>query len=483
MASMPKPIADYWLNLTLRALNVLSAPSDQPDPLVQGVRLYDYPSVEHAFVVDFIHPDQMSVSSLHVFPLDAGAELTDFDSLAKSEPRVLPLITEPLEQLQRLRYVLKVLESNPLDIRRFMIPMAFSGAKDAMASAMEVRAQQDAPVQEPIVQEIEVTFAALALDILCGAALRENAESSTRAAYAVWADPNDQYATLILRNFDKSQAVAIAAYSCGPQSEVFADSVFELEDYLVAAYRGAPDSRMILDVVSGLRLLGEVEACERLGRVLAMHAKPEGLLYQPGIAGVPSYETAKRLRLFEEVAKASDANAEAAKSDGPSAFEVLAAIYLSTSTQYYSQHKEDLLQERIEVLENNKFPGSLVLVSFDEGAVTPDVAVYGADGSDEAMDALCDAVNEMLASRRFGSYAPRRLPVSGPFQHVAIERTHPLLQSCLLSLGKGEGLAVGFPSDILRASYEEATAALLAEQREHADLAGASPRRPKSKLH
>jgi hypothetical protein len=501
-AQLPKPIIDYMMTLTLRAI-ALYGLNATPDPVIRGVRVFDFPAVPGVFILEFHHDGVEKPSILKLFPVQArsdGVLLEFFDTAERGSPGLIE-VTQSKAKRGYLSLAKACLDTTAADVRGISFPFDFEPAQEALkagltvsraksGSANELASPADAEVdhretQTPPAQaasdDLEVSFTALAVDILSGSALRENASSENGVAYCVWADPDDKLATLILRFFDEGAAVAIAAYVLDqPHTELFRDRINALIDFFENPPADSTGPNRIAQILSGLSLLDETAACARLGLVMATHAQFGGELHEPGIYGKPSDETLERLDLLEAV---SESPVWMANSNLPSAFEVIAHGWLKNNpSRRWTKPREDASESRIEVLEHFKYPGSAVLLLFATGEATPDVAVFLPQTTEVLTEEFTSALNHMMVDRRFGS-SSKSLPLSpkSPFKMVPDEKAEQLLHECLENIEEGEGADLGFPADLLREGFEEAFREIFDQsaQEDSANPDGPSP----AKLH
>ena len=479
--ALPQPVTDYALSLTLRALALADCPAGETDPAVTEFRVLCSPRVSGAFLIEFEHPGAAFATELRFFPFERRQErllLDEFDALTPTDASWVK-VSEPPAIRSFLYQAKRHLEFSPDNVRAVTLPLDFEPAQEALLAARSRPYPSSATIElcdaatasndalgdspEPVQEEVtQLSFGALAMDILSGSALRENAAHRERVAYAVWADPSDEYATLILRFFDAGATIAMAAYAFeGSTTELFQSQIEQLADFFENPPENCAKPQRISDILSSLILLDESATCERLGRVMGALARYGGHLNEPGLYGNPSEATVTRLDLLEEV---TESQVWQSIVDGPTMFESIATAYLDEPEVFaWSRAREENAEARIEILEHADYPGCLMLASFEAAAQVPDVALYVADLTEELYDAYTSAVHLMMVDRRFGSHGT--LPLSGksPFKHAASDNAPTLLAQCLSEMQTDVGFDMGFTSESLREGYEEAIRAVFAE--------------------
>jgi hypothetical protein len=498
---LPKPITDYVLLLTLRALALADLPAGTADPIITRVRVLRSSRVAEALAIEFQHPGTTSVTVVRFFPLERRGESALLEEFDAADPTGASLfeINSP-EAIRTALYQAKHhLEYSLAEVRVISLPFDFEPAQAALLAA-RTHPQQDSAAAAPAnvtpaseeapsstsendkEDVTQLSFGALAIDILSGGALRDNAAHSERVAYAVWADPTDEFATLILRFFDEGATIAMAAYAFeGSTTELFQSQIEQLAEFFEHPPEDQDKPQRISDILSSLILLDETATCERLGRVMGALARYGGHLNEPGLYGKPSEATVARLDLLEEV---TESRVWQSIVEGPSVFETIASTYLGESqTQAWTRTREEQGEARIEILEHPDYAGCLMVVLFEAAAEVPDVALYVPDLTEEVYDAYTNAVHLLMVDRRFGSH--KILPLSGKnaFKHVAQNKAPALLEHCLNQLHAEVGFDFGFSAESLREGYEEAIRHVFAKDCAPPVSEGEPSGRAQSKLH
>jgi hypothetical protein len=298
-------------------------------------------------------------------------------------------------------------------------------------------------------EDIPVSWRALALDVLSGIPQPKALGSVTQNSYEVWAYRHDPASSVILRFFENEQAWSAAA--CRPaileESPTFELALDQLFQTRVGGLQG-PNTQAAID--ADFEQLGIAEAMALLGRGLGLFTESGGIVYEPGLFGEARLETLSRIKVIRAVEGLGTAD------PGLSEFETTAGTLLDTQVPQaqllWTKIREAQRLERVEVLKHRTYPG-LILVHLNPAAplaVSAFLPTQAGDQSPKILPALEQAIQDLVSTRKLLTPDPQPMPDIGPFVRIKDSEVRASLEEALQLLDEDAGIAVSYSAETLQ---------------------------------